>query len=92
MKIEGVLPKLPYCLNQNNVGIKFVEKNNTHYLINVFHYNYIDNEELVWTAEKWLGYCWRKIPTFTRTDERKFPKFLAKIASEFLLKLKAEGR
>ena len=74
---------IPHALQPTgNVGRCFFVLRSKRYIIDVFPY--ADTGELCWTAQKWDGQRWKKVPCFTRSEERRFPKTLAKQASMFL--------
>ena len=86
MYTTGQKPALPLPYEQpKQIGRTFVTLKERHYIIDVYPYqNYSGDGELVWTAYKWDGRKWPKIPCFTRAEENRFPKTIARLASYFL--------
>jgi len=79
----GQIPKeLPRPCSDNNVGRLYLKLRKHHYIVDVFHY--WSDGELVWHCLRWTHSAWRKVPTHSRADERRFPKSLAKKAHDFL--------
>ena len=73
---------LPMPCSNNIVGRLYIKLRKYNYIVDVFHH--WSDGELVWQCLQWSNSAWRKISTRTRTDERHFPKSLAKKASNFL--------
>ena len=80
--IEGNRPNLPLPISNGVIGRKFIQLRNREYIVDI--YAHWSDGELVWTAYKWNGSSWPKIGCFTRAEENRFPKTIAKMASEFL--------
>jgi len=85
--VEGNKPDLPQPICSGVIGRKFIHLRNKEYIIDVWpHWS---DGELCWAAYKWNGSSWPKIGCFTRSQENRFPKTIARLASEFTDKLKA---
>jgi len=86
----GQIPKeLPVPCSTNIVGRLYLKLRKHHYIVDVFPF-YSDGE-LVWSAYRWSGLAWPKIPMRTRADERRFPKTVAQQAHGFLCSCKEES-
>ena len=82
MITKGQIPQLPLPCDTNIVGRNFVMLRKKHYIIDVWpHWS---DGELVWSAYVWNGHSWPKLRMRTRAEENKFPKTIAKEASNFL--------
>jgi len=80
---SGQIPiELPTPSKHNIVGRLHLKLRKYHCIVDVFPF-YSDGD-LVWCSYRWVNSAWRKIPMFTRADERRFPKTLAQKAHEFL--------
>ena len=79
----GQIPQeLPLPPSRGIVGRLYLKLRKYHCIVDVFPF-YADGE-LVWCSYRWTNSAWRKIPMFTRADERCFPKTLAQKAHDFL--------
>ena len=87
---EGNKPDLPMPIPKAHlVGRKFIQMRGNQYIIDVWaHWS---DGELCWEAFKWNGSAWPKIPCFTRAEENRFPKTIARIATEFTDRLKSSA-
>ena len=72
------------------VGRKFARIRDKDYCIDVWPYPH--DKELCWTVFMLSDGTWPKIPCFTRSEERRFPKTVAKMATEFLERLKNRSK
>ena len=76
------IPALPL----NALGRKYTTLRQSKYIIDVYAYP-LDGEP-VWVAYRWDGSAWPTVPMFSRAEENRYPKTIARQASEFLTKLK----
>lgn len=78
----------PTCL----LAREYTTRQGTHYRAEAYRYNNQPGEEIVYAGYKAENDQWVKVPCFTRAEEARYPKRLAKLGSNLVAALKVEWR
>lgn len=76
----------PTCL----LSREYITPQGTHYRAEAYRYNNQPGETIVYTGYKAKYGLWEKVPCFTRSEETRYPKRLAKLGTSLISALKKE--
>jgi hypothetical protein len=87
------LAYLPYPNGINPTCIlsrEYTTRQGTHYRAEAYRYNNQPGESIVYTGYRAENGVWVKVPCFTRTEEARYPKRLAKLGTALVEALKVQ--